>query len=298
MANSLPPVGFIGLGVMGQPMALNLARAGTPLVVWNRTAAAAEPLAAAGGAVVPVPAAVFERCRVIIVMLVDETAIDAVLERGRAAFAPMLHGRTLVNMGSVPPDYSRALGADIRAAGGRYVECPVSGSRKPAEAGRLVAMIAGDDADVAGVRPLLAPMCHEVVACGAVPNALTMKLSVNLFMLTTMAGLAEAFHFATAHRLDPQQFLAAIEAGPMASGMTRVKGPKLAAGDFSVHATAADGYRSNQLISEAARAAAIATPLLDVTHALYGEVVALGHGQQDMSVVLRAIEARTATRTS
>jgi len=127
--------GFIGLGTMGEPMALNLVKAGTPLTVWNRSASKCEALADAGAAVASGVGDLFARCPVVILMLADGAAIDAVLARGEPAFAKRVEGRTLINMATVQPGYSRALEADIRAAGGRYVEVPVSGSRKPAEGG-------------------------------------------------------------------------------------------------------------------------------------------------------------------
>ncbi|MQY06584.1 NAD(P)-dependent oxidoreductase [Actinomadura macrotermitis] len=280
-------IGFIGLGVMGQPMALNLARAGTPLLVWNRTPARAEPLRAAGAAVAESPEEVFARTRTVFMMLADGAAIDAVLRRVAIA------GRTVVHMGTTSPEYSRALQAEVGAAGGRYVEAPVSGSRVPAEAGQLVAMLAGDPAAVAEVRPLLAPMCRESFACGAVPDALLTKLAVNLFLITMVTGLTEAFHFADRHGLDRRLFLDVLDAGPMASGVSRMKAPKLLTGDFSVQAGALDVLYNNRLIAAAARASGLASPLLDVCHALFDETVALGHGGSDMVAVLHAIQARS-----
>jgi 3-hydroxyisobutyrate dehydrogenase len=286
-------VGFIGLGVMGQPMALNLARAGTPLVVWNRTTARCEPLRAAGAEVATSPAEVFERAGVVILMLADGAAMDSVLGRGTANFAANVANRTVVHMGTTSPRYSRELEAGIRAAGGGYVEAPVSGSRGPAETGRLVAMLAGEQGSVDVVRPLLPPICQEVFVCGPVPNALLMKLSVNLFLITMVTGLTEAFHFAERHGLDREQFLSVLDAGPMASGVSRMKARKLLDGDFAVQAAALDVLKNNELIAGAARERGLASPLLDVCHALFGETVALGHGRSDMVAVLHAIEART-----
>ncbi|HZD71435.1 MAG TPA: NAD(P)-dependent oxidoreductase [Actinomycetes bacterium] len=290
-------VGFIGLGVMGQPMALNLARAGTPLVVWNRSAEKSEPLRAAGASVAASPAEVLGQAPVVILMLVDGAAIDAVLGRGTPDFAANVARRTIVHMGTTSPDYSRGLEADVRAAGGSYVEAPVSGSRKPAEAGQLVAMLAGERAAVEQVRPLLGPMCQTTIVCGPVPTALLMKLSVNLFLNTMVTALAEAVHFAQRHDLDMRRFLAVLDAGPMASSVSRVKTPKLVAGDFAVQASSANLLENTRLIAEAARRSHLASPLLDVCHALYAETVALGHGESDAVAVIRAIEARTAEGT-
>ncbi|MGW8698127.1 NAD(P)-dependent oxidoreductase [Streptomyces eurythermus] len=287
-------VGFIGLGVMGGPMALRLAHAGTPLVVWNRTPHRAEPLRAAGAEVAADAAEVFARAEVVLLMLADEAAVDAALGRGTPELAARVAGRVIVHMGTTAPEYSRALETDIRAAGGRYAEAPVSGSRVPAEQGQLVAMLAGEEDAVAAVRPLLAPMCRETFGCGAVPGALLMKLSVNLFLITQVTGLAEAFHFAERQGLDRRLFLEVLDAGPMASAVSRMKAPKLRERDFSVQAAALDVLKNNRLIAEAARCARLASPLLDVCHALFRETVARGHGGEDMVAVLRAIEARTA----
>ncbi|MGA4928797.1 NAD(P)-dependent oxidoreductase [Streptomyces incarnatus] len=286
-------VGFIGLGVMGGPMALRLAAAGTPLVVWNRTPHRAEPLRAAGAEVAGDAAEVFARAEVVLLMLADEPALDAVLGRGTPELAARVAGRTVVHMGTTSPEYSRALERDVRAAGGRYAEAPVSGSRVPAEAGQLVAMLAGEQAAVDTVRPLLSLMCRQTFECGAVPGALLMKLSVNLFLITLVTGLTEAFHFAERQGLDPRLFLDVLDAGPMASPVSRMKAPKLRERDFAVQAAALDVLKNNRLVAEAARRAGLASPLLDVCHALFEETVAQGHGGEDMVAVLRAIEART-----
>ncbi len=287
-------VGFMGLGVMGTPMALNLvSSSGTSLTVWNRTASRTEPLRAAGAAVAATPAELFARTRVVILMLADETALDSVLGRGTPAFGANVAQHVIVHMGTTSPEYSRGLEADVRAAGGSYVEAPVSGSRKPAEAGALVAMLAGEQEAVEVVRPLLGPMCGETFDCGPVPNALLMKLSVNLYLITLVTGLTEAFHFAGRMGLDERQFLDVLAAGPMASGVSRMKAAKLAARDFDVQAAVSDVLKNNQLIAEAAGRSGVASPLLNVCHALFDETVSLGHGQSDMVSVLHAIVART-----
>jgi 3-hydroxyisobutyrate dehydrogenase len=154
-------------------------------------------------------------------------------------------------------------------------------------------MLAGDPAAVAEVRPLLAPMCREAVECGPVPQALLMKLSVNLFLISMVTGLAEATHFAERHGLDLERLRGVLDAGPMASAVSRVKADKLVRRDFTAQASLRDVLMNNRLIADAARAAGIASPLLDACHQLYGEALALGHGAEDMAAVVRAHEART-----
>jgi 3-hydroxyisobutyrate dehydrogenase len=285
-------VGFLGLGVMGGPMALNLARAGTPLVVWNRTPARAEPLRAAGATVASGPDQVFRDARVVLLMPYDAAVADAWLGRGTEQFAQRVAGHVIVHMGTAEPEWSRALEAEIRAEGGRYVEAPVSGSRVPAEQGRLVAMLAGEADAVADVRPLLAPLCREAFDCGPVPGALLMKLAVNVFLIATVTGLAESFHFAARQGLDPSLLREVLDAGPMASDVSRIKGEKLTKGDFTVQAGILDVLKNNRLILAAAHAAGIAAPLLEVCEALYAETAELGHGGDDMAAVVHALAAR------
>lgn len=287
------PVGFIGLGTMGAPMALNLVRAGTPLVVWNRTGDRCRPLHHAGAAVASSAADLCSRCETIILMLENDTATDAVLCRHSPDFASRVAGRTIVSMGTVSADYSKHLSDDIRNAGGRYVEAPVSGSRKPAEAGHLVGMLAGDPEDCARLRPILAPICKEIFDCGAVPAALHMKLAVNTFLIAMVTGLAEAAHFAARHDLDMSRFTDILNAGPMASDVSRVKIGKLAQHDFTRQAGISDVLKNNRLVVEAARDAGLASPLMDACLSLYSETEDLGFAEEDMISVIRAIEART-----
>jgi 3-hydroxyisobutyrate dehydrogenase len=285
-------VGFLGLGVMGRPMALNLARAGTELVVWNRSAAAADALREAGAEVAADVGELFRRADVVLMMLANDKVADEVLGRDGDGFARMIAGRTLVHMGTTAPAWSRGLAEQVRDAGGRYVEAPVSGSRVPAENAELVAMLAGADADVERVTAVVRPMCREVVRCGPVPNGLLMKLSVNTFLISMVTGLAEAFHFAARHDLDRGTLLSALDAGPMASPVSRIKGRKLLDRDFGVQASIRDVLYNNQLIVEAAEAAGIPSPLLDTCLELYAETASAGHGGEDMAAVVRALESR------
>jgi 3-hydroxyisobutyrate dehydrogenase len=285
-------IGFIGLGVMGSPMALNMVRAGDRLIVWNRTPEKCRPLARAGATVANSAAGVFAATRIVFLMLANEEAIDAVLTRGSSGFAERVGGHVIVHMGTTSARYSQTLQREIHAAGGAYVECPVSGSRTPAENGELIAMLAGETDAVDQVRPLLAPMCRDAMVCGAVPNALLMKFAVNIFLITTVTGLAEAVHFAEQHGLDLEKFRSIVDAGPMASAVSRTKVEKMVHGDFSVQAAIFDVLKNNRLIAEQAELSNVSSPLLDVCHALFGETLNLGHTHLDMAAVLFALRAR------
>ncbi|MBN8292059.1 NAD(P)-dependent oxidoreductase [Rhodobacter sp. NTK016B] len=289
--------GFIGLGTMGAPMALNLVRAGTPLTVWNRTPERSTPLAQAGAEVAPDIDAVFARCETVLLMLENDVATDAVLGRSTEAFAHRVAGRRIVSMGTTAAAYSKALAEDIRAAGGRYVEAPVSGSRAPAEAGQLVGMLAGDPGDLDGLEALLAPVCKQIFLCGKVPGALQMKLAVNVFLITMVTGLAESAHFAAQHGLDMARFVEILNAGPMASDVSRVKLDKLLRDDFSRQAAISDVLKNSRLVVEAAQAAGTAHPLMTACTTLYAQTEELGLQDEDMIAVVRAFDARTSRET-
>jgi len=284
------PIGFIGIGTMGEPMAVNLAKSGIRLVVWNRTSAKTANLAASGARVAATPAAVFAACSTIFLMLADGAAMDAILARGTAEMADRVAGRTIINTATVSPSYSKALEADIRAVDGHYVEAPVSGSRLPAEAGQLVAMVAGDAAAVERVLPLFSPMCRAVLPCGAVPRALLMKFAVNIFLIASITGLAEAAHFAEAQGLEMTSWGSIVNASQMASDISRVKVEKLLAGDFGAQAAITNVLDSNRLVAEAAHESGIASPLMDACLTLYRRTNELGLGELDMISVVRAFD--------
>jgi 3-hydroxyisobutyrate dehydrogenase len=211
------------------------------------------------------------------VVTLTKAAIDAVLRRGEAGVIPRAGAHAIINMSTTLPAYPHGLEADIRSVGGCYVEAPVSGLRKPAEAGQLVEMPAGEVAAIAEVRPLLLPMCRDLIVCCAVPNALAMKLAVNIFLLSTVTGLAVSMHFAERHGLDLNQLALVLNGGQIASDISRVKVPQLVARDFAVHAAIADVLKNNRLIVDAAREAGIASPLTDTCHSLYQQAFDLGH---------------------
>ncbi|HEY0865577.1 MAG TPA: NAD(P)-dependent oxidoreductase [Lacunisphaera sp.] len=285
----MTPIGFLGLGTMGEVMALRLLRAGHALHVWNRTAAKAAPLAAAGAHVAADPAGVLAACPVIFLMLADGDATDAVLSRGTPAFTAV-RGRLFVNCATVAPDYSRGLERDLRAAGARFVEAPVSGSRKPAEAGTLIAMLAGEPAAVAEVTPLFAPLAKQAVDCGPVPNGTLTKLATNILLVNSVAALAEMMRFADVHGLDRAKVAEVVSNGQLGSDNVRIRAAKLAQRDFTAHSAIRNVFDSLGRTGAAAAAAGCPLPLTERTLQLLRETIRLGHADDDMIALFHAIE--------
>ncbi|QBJ16485.1 NAD(P)-dependent oxidoreductase (plasmid) [Agrobacterium sp. 33MFTa1.1] len=270
------PIGFIGLGTMGQPMALNLLRSGRPLVVWNRSQEKSRILERSGAQVAANPTDVFGRARTVFLMLSTESAIDAVLGRHTARFASMVAGHVVVNTGTPSSAYSEELSHDLRLAGARYVEAPVLGQRGPAESGQLVAMLAGDDEDLEVVKPLLNTMCCDIILCGAVPKAVATKAASNVFVATMIAALAEAVNYARHADVDLKAFQQLIMTGPMASPLIRMKLPNLIKHDSAAQALRETEIATAQLIKDSAMEKGIAVPLLARSVALQDEVTSLG----------------------
>lgn len=283
-------VGFIGLGTMGLPMARNLARQGIALNVWNRTKKA--PDVFPDGCDVEFarsPRAVLRGSQTSILMLLNQDAVDAVLERNTADFAENVQGKTIINMGSVDPLYSVALAGDIAQAGGTYLEAPVSGSRLPAENAQLVCLLGGDRAVADAATSLLRPMCKHQIHCGAAGDALRMKLAINLYLCSSLVALAEATNFASKAGLPLDKFKQAVTAGPLSSDFVTIKLPKMIEKDFALQAGVADAHMSTCLIRTEAARLCSATPQLDVSSDLYARAVEALGPDVDMSSVISVL---------
>lgn len=281
-------VGFLGLGTMGEPMAGRLLAAGIDLTVWNRSAPARDRLVARGARAAASPADVFARTDVVLLMLADGGAIDEVLGRRGGHFGVGPGGRVVVNMGTVAPSYSVALGADLEAAGARFVEAPVSGSKGPALAGELVGMLAGEPSALDLVEGLLAPLTSAVFRCGSVPQALETKLAVNTYLITMVVGLVEAFAYAERRGIDPALVRRVLDAGAMASTVSRGKLAKLVAGDLAAQASVSDVLYNGRLILDAAGEVSAAVPLMTACATLLAEAESRGHGTDDVVAVVDA----------
>lgn len=286
-------IGFIGIGHMGLPMARKLLTAGTPLTVWNRSPRNGEELARLGAVRAASVDDLFARRDTVLMMLLNEAAIDEVLARGTPVFAARIAGTTLVHLGTTSPEYSAALAHDVHAAGGSYVEAPVSGSRVPAEEGRLVGMVAGTDDAVERVLPLLAPMCASVFRCGDVPGALRMKLAANHFLIGMVTVLAETVHAARLSGVDIETLRQVLDAGPMASAVSRIKLDKLVRNDFSAQAAVRDVATIARLVAAQCASVAADAPLIRRCAELFRTADAAGHGEHDMSAVIHAFATST-----
>jgi 2-hydroxy-3-oxopropionate reductase len=284
------PVGFVGLGVMGRPMARNLVRAGHRVVVWNRSAGPAAELAAAGATVARTPAELAAAAPVVLTMLPDLPQVEEVLRRDDGLLAGMHQGSVLVVMGTVSPVEVRDLGARLEPAAVAVVDAPVSGGDVGAEQATLSIMVGGRPEDVTRVRPYLEAMGTTVDHLGPLGAGQLAKACNQIVVAATLTALSEALVLARRGGLDPQRVFAVLGGGLAASRVLEVKGPKLLGGDFRPGGAAAFQHKDLGFALAAARAEGVALPLTALVDQLYGAARWNGFGDDDHSVVVRVIE--------
>ena len=224
--------GFLGMGIMGSAMAANLVRAGHDVTVWNRTAARCAPLVALGARQADTPREVAATCDVTFAMLSDPAAALAVLEGPDGVLGGIGQGRGYVDFSTVDDATANAIALQIVANGARYLEAPVSGTKKPAEDGTLIILAAGDRGLYDEVAPALDKLGKKRLFLGEVGQGARMKLVVNLIMGSMLTALSEGLALGLKGGLDGAEILDVLDAGAMACPMFRAKGPMLLSGAY------------------------------------------------------------------
>jgi 3-hydroxyisobutyrate dehydrogenase len=283
-------VSVIGLGVMGEPIARNLFKAGFALTVFNRSRRKSDPFREIAFVATSAQAAI-SASDVTILMVPSDREINeilAVAANGRVC-AP-LADKIIVNMATVAPEYSEQLAQAIAAAGGRYVEAPVAGSRQPAEMAALVVLAAGDGADLDHLQPLFAAIGKATLRCGAPPNAMRMKLANNLLLIALMEAFVEAFNFARGLGLDTEQFINLVLNGQMANDLFRAKAPKLLGDDFTPQAPLKHVAKDIKLICGEAQRVGINTPVARTNKTLFAQAVEKGLSEDDVMSIIKILE--------
>lgn len=286
-------IGVIGIGLMGDPMSRNLKKAGLSVTVFNRTLARCEPLKELGIIVANSAAEVIAASDATILMLHGNVEIDQVL--GRSADGKVttpVEGKTIIVMSTVGPAYSLALSQAVAAAGARYVEAPVSGSRTPAQTGQLIVLAAAaDPAHIDAVQPVFDAVGKKTVRCGAVPGAMRMKLTNNLLLISSFEAITETVHFARGIGIDVAQFLDMALVGPLASDVLRMKAPKLLSDDFEPQAALRQAYKDICLICDEAEQRDVWLPIARANRELFGAAMANGQGGEDAIGVVKVLRA-------
>ena len=225
--------GFLGLGIMGSAMAENLLKAGFKVTVWNRSPEKCAALAAMGASVAATPAEVTASCAITIAMLADPAAAREVCLGPEGALEGIGAGRGYVDMSTVDAETALEIGAAIAKKGGRFLEAPVSGSKKPAQDGTLIILAAGDQGLFDQALPLFDKMGKKSLFLGELGRGAQMKLIVNMMMGGMMAILCEGLALAGKAGLESADLLEVVDAGAIANPMFKMKGAQIAQGTFA-----------------------------------------------------------------
>ncbi len=280
-----PTVALLGTGVMGAGMARNIAAAGVPLRVWNRTPEKAAPLTDAGAVVCDTAQQAVDGADVVVTMLFDTESVASTM---REAAPGLGAGTVWLQMATVGVHGCDELAALADELGVRYVDAPVLGTRKPAEEGALVVLASGPDDVRETVTPVLDAVGSRVMWLGEAGAGSRLKLVANSWVLTVVEGIAESLTLAKALGLDPQQFLDVVKGGAMDAPYVQLKGSAMLAGEFAT-AFGLDGAAKDAgLIVEAARDAGADLAVIEAVRDHYERAREAGYGDLDLSATYLA----------
>jgi 3-hydroxyisobutyrate dehydrogenase-like beta-hydroxyacid dehydrogenase len=218
-----PRVGFIGLGKMGRPMALNLVAAGYETTVHNRSRATAEALGEKGARVADSPREVAASADIVITMLADEDAVASVFGGDDGVLAAARPGQVLVEMSTIGPVAARAFGEAVAATGAEMIDCPVSGSVPAATDGTLLGLIGGSDEAVQRVAPVLDVLCRARIQLGPLGSGAAMKVIVNAMIGVTNLAVSEGLVLAECLGIERETAYDVLASSAIASPFVQYK---------------------------------------------------------------------------
>ena len=279
-------VAFLGLGIMGWPMAANLARAGIELSVWTRTGEKAERFAAEHGArAAATPAEAAEGAGTAISMVVDAPEVESVLLGEAGAAGTLAPGGLCVDMSTIAPTAALRIGGRLRERGLALVDAPVTGSRPRAEDGTLAIMVGAEERDFERARPLLDAMGRLVVRVGPPGHGAMTKVIANTVTAINAAALAEALAMVEKAGVDPDAFLEVAGSGSSASTMMELKARPMLERDFEPLFKLEHMLKDVRHCLAEARALGVELRLAELAERLYAEAEAAGQGDRDFAAV-------------
>ena len=290
MTKSGLKLGFIGLGIMGAPMALHLLEAGHMLFV-NTIGKVPPELADKGATICTTARGVAERADIIFVMVPDTPDVEAVLFGDDGVASGLSKGKTVVDCSSIDPIATRGFAKKIQALACEWLDAPVSGGEVGAKAASLTIMVGGEPSTFDRVKPLFDLMGKNVTLVGGPGDGQVCKVANQIIVALTIAAVGEALVFASKAGADPARVRAALMGGFASSRILEVHGERM------IKRTFAPGFRITlhqkdlNLALQGARALGIALPQTAGAAQLMQSCVALGHGQADHSALVKALEA-------
>jgi 3-hydroxyisobutyrate dehydrogenase len=279
-------VALLGTGIMGEPIARNLLRAGIDVRAWNRTRAKAEPLAEDGAVVCDEAAEAADGADAVVTMLYDGDTVEQVIS---GVLPAMEEGAIWVQLSTVGAEAADRLAELARSRDVPYVDAPVLGTRKPAEDGKLVVLASGPR-DARAER-IFEAIGSRTMWVGEATEASRLKLVANSWVLALTSAVGEAVALSEAFGLDPRLFLKAIEGGLMDTPYAQLKGDAIIKGELPASFRAAGAAKDAGLVAAAGRAAGANPRVADAVREQFRRTVELGHGDEDMAAVYYAARA-------
>ncbi len=287
MTTARPHIAFLGIGLMGAPMACNLLAAGFPMTLWNRTTSKCEPYADRA-TIADCPAEAVASADVVLTMLENGDVVEDVLVR-QGVIDALRPGTLVIDMSSVQPSLARRHGELVAARQGRYLDAPVSGGTRGAEAATLSIMAGGAEADVAEAQPVLSAL-GSVTRIGPVGAGQLAKLANQAIVGITIGAVSEALLLAAKGGADPVAVRQALLGGFAGSKILEQHGQRMIERDFAPGAPARIQLKDLRMILDEARAEGLTLPLTQQVHHEYLSLLANGHSEVDHSGLLLELE--------
>ncbi len=277
-------VAVLGTGIMGAPMARNLRAAGHEVRAWNRSAEKAEALAGDGVEPADDIAEAVRGADVVITMLADGDAVEAVAGEALGA----IDGAVLAQTSTIGPEATARVAAAADAAGVPFVDAPVLGTKQPAEQGKLIVLASGPDDQRERLDPVFEAIGAKTLWLGEAGAGSRLKLVLNTWLLALTEGLAEAIALAEALDVDPQTFLDTIDGGPLGVPYANLKGKLMIEGDFPPSFPLELALKDARLALAAADAQGLRLGALAAVADQMQRAVEAGHGKADMAATIHA----------
>jgi len=294
--NTKPNLGWIGLGKMGNPMSAHLLKAGYKLAVYDVVPSAMSALTRQGAAAADSPAEVAERADIVISMIPDDPALEAVAEGPRGILQSAEQGLIYIDMSTVSPAVSARVGEIAEEKGIRFLRATVSGSTESALSATLTILVSGPEDAFVQVRPIFEKLGRKVFHVGPDDQARYLKLLVNMMVGITSAMTAEALIFGKRGGLDWHQMIDIINNSVIASPLIGFKTPLLKKRDFPAAFTAAQMTKDFDLALDTGRKMDIPMPLTARVRQLYGAMKATGKAELDYFGLLTQMEEMAGIR--
>lgn len=289
-------IGLIGLGLMGRQLARRLVLAGFPLKVWNRSRTKAEEMLAAGALWSDSPADLARQTDVVITIVTDSAASEAVICGPGGVLEGALPGLVLIDMASIAPEMSRSIAARAKAKGVTMLDAPVTGNPKVASEGKLGIMVGGPKETFTACLPIFETMGVKIIHVGEA-NGLgtTLKLINNLVMGVAIEAVAEALVLASKAGIDPQKVVEITSVGGARTGAMETRGGRMIHHDFSPHFSANNMYKDLFQAMKLADEVGAFLPAAGVSLEMLRAVKNQGKGDLDSASVISIIEAMANT---